>query len=572
MKEFRSASQILFGFLPEQTVDVRSGVWKVRSWRNPKIERNVDMSTLRKELCRLASQWRACDMDWGFVRDLECNAQIQVLSLDRENGVDLIPFPESWVCQKCKRIHNTPDVKCQCGYTGKKGQLPFVAFHDKCGSLKMPQIPRCQTHKQVRIVFPGTATATEIRFECPVCNVLIRKGFGFPNCDCGQGRLSFNVHRSSTVYTPRSVVIVNPPTPENLRAINEAGGRSRALEWVVGGMTEARIDETKTSIELLRQQLKAQGLPDAIVGKMIEAARESGEVPEGSGLAIDLPGNRREDAEDQAVTIALAAANSRVRIKDLADSVDPLSEIGLLYKHQYKIAQYKAGLEAVELVDKFPVLTGHFGYTRGGSNPGESRLKTFRNPAGIYQVYADIAETEALFVKLSARRVATWLAQKGFALPAFNDEISARVAILKSAEVPKPGEESNIPTVGSELLTLIHSYAHRFIRLAAVWAGIDRNALSELLVPLHLGFYMYAAARGDFVLGGLQAVFESELDHLLHAFVHEEQRCPLDPGCSQSGGACVACLHLGEPSCRYYNRFLSRHTLVGEKGYLEISL
>ena len=63
--------------------------------------------------------------------------------------------------------------------------------------------------------------------------------------------------------------------------------------------------------------------------------------------------------------------------------------------------------------------------------------------------------------------------------------------------------------------TLIHSYCHRFIRVAAVHTGVERTSLSELLVPHHLGFFVYAAARGGFVLGGLQAVFEGELHRLL---------------------------------------------------------
>ena len=75
--------------------------------------------------------------------------------------------------------------------------------------------------------------------------------------------------------------------------------------------------------------------------------------------------------------------------------------------------------------------------------------------------------------------------------------------------------------------------------------GIDRSALSELLVPLHLGIFVYAAAHGDFVLGGLQAVFETELDALLRTVAREDYRCPLDPGCMRVGGACMACLHWG---------------------------
>ena len=122
-----------------------------------------------------------------------------------------------------------------------------------------------------------------------------------------------------------------------------------------------------------------------------------------------------------------------------------------------------------------------------------------------------------------------------------------------------------MPDAGADLLTLrIHSYAHRFLRETAVFAGIERAALSELLVPRHLAFYIYAAPRGDFVLGGLQALFEGELDKLLEIVVFDEHRCALDPGCGKSGGACPACLHLGEPSCQCFNRYLSRSVLFDE--------
>ena len=30
----------------------------------------------------------------------------------------------------------------------------------------------------------------------------------------------------------------------------------------------------------------------------------------------------------------------------------------------------------------------------------------------------------------------------------------------------------------------------------------------------------------------------------------------------------MACLHLGEPSCRWFNRFLDRRVLFGKNGFL----
>jgi hypothetical protein len=167
-------------------------------------------------------------------------------------------------------------------------------------------------------------------------------------------------------------------------------------------------------------------------------------------------------------------------------------------------------------------------------------------------------------------RTADWIRSRGFALKAYSDETSARLALLSAAEIPDAGDDVPVATVGSELLTLVHSYAHRFMRSGSVYAGIERSALAELLVPRHLGFYIYAAARGDFVLGGLQAVFEGELDRLLKSIVFDEHRCALDPGCAAGGGACMACLHVGEPSCRYFNRFLTRGALFAPDGYLRL--
>jgi len=99
---------------------------------------------------------------------------------------------------------------------------------------------------------------------------------------------------------------------------------------------------------------------------------------------------------------------------------------------------------------------------------------------------AELAETEALFVRLRPTRVAAWLRSRGFALRSCASGREARIAILEAVNIPRPGAPEE----------------------------------------------------------------------------------PNDPGCLHSGGACMACLHLGEPSCRYYNRFPDRSTLHGPGGSL----
>lgn len=570
MKEFRSASQILFGFLPQQTVDLRKGIWKVKDWRFPKVRSDIDGASLRRELLRQATPWQITKMDSGFVDRLHAKEEVRVLVLDESNGVEVEQFPKLWRCNKCFRVHDEQGKPCPCGAKGDKGQLHFVGYHDQCGAIRTPYIRKCKEHRQVRVNFPGTSSSSEIVFDCPVCNQVLQKGFGTVACDCGLGQgkekfLKFNVHRASSVYTPRSVVIVNPPSKEKIQAITTAGGRPRALSWVVSGMKTHTVEEVPTSKESLRRQLLSQGLPPEIVEKMLQVADEGAPDFEDD---LNLPENMQEEAESEAVTIALATLDSRISLERLIEASADGGKLEELYRLQYPAALKTAGLCGVDLIEKFPVLTGHFGFTRGDFQPGASKLVPFKGKHGKgFQIYGDVAETEALFVRLDPVRVASWLVGRGFSLPEWSDEKSARIAILSAAHIPSAFDEPE-NTVGAALLELVHSYAHRFLRTAAVHAGIERHALSELLVPLHLGFFVYAAAKGDFVLGGLQSVFESELNRLLRAVVFDEHRCALDPGCNDMGGACMACLHVGEPSCRYFNRFLTRAALFGTNGYL----
>ncbi len=570
MRDQRSGTQVLFGFLPEQTVDAKGSVWKVKDWRNADRIKNIYKEGLRSELCRLASPWEAAGTDGGFVQDLMAKTDLEVVEVNRESGVQLEPFPRQWVCRTCNRLHDTPAGGCLCGSSDARGQLPFVGFHPGCGDLIGPSIQRCPTHRQVKVVWPGTSSAREITFVCPVCSRTLQRGFFGKKCTCGVGDSAFvfQVHRSSSVFTPRTCVLVNPPSNQRIQEITDAGGPSRALRWVVDGMPAGGVQAGLQTRDALTRTLKAQGLSDSLIKQMIAVAEKAGQVAD-DPLPIFVPMGMREEAEKEAVTIALSVEEPRTTIASLRLRSRGSPVLSDLHSRRYTKALDDAGLFDVELIDRFPVLTAQFGYTRGGGAPGEDRLRAYRRGQGGYVIYGDLAKTEALFFRLSPSRVAEWLRRRGHAVGPTKDDQDARIAILRDVAVPGFSQDPS-PDVGSDLLTLTHSYCHRALRTLSVFAGMDRNALSELLVPRHLGFYIYGAARGDFVLGGLQAVFDTELDGFLASVVFDESRCPLDPGCISTGGACPACLHIGEPSCRGFNRYLDRTTLFGSNGYLNV--
>jgi hypothetical protein len=526
---------------------------------------HVDVSTLRAEIERQAYRWEQQGKDNGFVEDLRRGAELKVVSLSLEGGVRVIPFPKLWLCKLCHRVSCDDTKNCPCGRKAW-GQFHFVAYHD-CGALKEPWFRRCPQHDECAVRFPGTASAAEIEIYCPTCNTTIQRGLGFPNCQCGTGRMVHTVHRASVVYTPRSVVIVNAPDQSRMEHLQRAGGPPRALQWILDGMQTRDYSAQGNTASGLRSVLAGQGLGQGFIDATVAEAIRTGQVIDDTNTSVPLEAGARTSAEREAVLIATALAESRLRVEDLLQGVLPGTESHRRITTSYGESMTRAAIDAIELVDRFPVLTGQFGYTRGDPAPGASWLVPFRQKRA-YVVYADIASTESLFFRLNASRVAGWLRARGIALDSWNDERSARLSVIRCSQVPAPGTDPpEPPTAGSLLLSLIHSISHRMIRHASVLAGIDRNALSELLVPMHLGFFVYALARGAFVLGGLQALFENELDRLLDEVVLGEHRCPLDPSCLRHGAACVGCLHIGEPSCRYFNRYLDRQTLFGPGGY-----
>ncbi|MFG1744843.1 hypothetical protein ACGFJ4_11775 [Micromonospora chalcea] len=572
----RSGSQILRTFLPEQTVDLRGDIYRVDEWSAPSpIE--IDSDVVRWSLLTEIGAWTANDRDGGMAGDLLRRVPVEVVELDDRRGVTVERYPRVWLCRVCKRIGKSEDARCKCGKRAW-GQLHFVGVHE-CGAITEPWIRRCPQHDDVRVVVPKSAKAADIRFVCPVCDTpTMPAGLGFnKKCVCGDGPVRWNVHKARMVYVPRGMVLINPPRPEHRENLKLAGGPRKALIWVVEGLTVARpadVTAKQTRKELV-DQLVGSKMPPEIAEQMATVAEQAGQLAKAGDHPTDrLPTARREVAEREAVDIAMALAESRTPTTALRlpDPDDPLEK---RYRDKYPPALRRAGIDGLDLVDRFPILNAMYGYTRGEDDPSKCRLVPFRRKRGGYRLYGNLAETEAFLIRLDPIRVATWLAGRGHRLPGWTSEctdpVVARVAILEVAQVPGKRDDPQMESVGADVLKLIHTYAHRLIRQTAVFSGIERDALSEYLVPHHLGFFLYAAARGDFVLGGMQAVFESNLDDLLTAFVDAEHRCPLDPGCGIGSGACAACVHLGEPSCRFFNRFLDRSVLFGRNGYLRIS-
>jgi hypothetical protein len=566
MKQKRSLSQVVFRFLPEQTVDLAGAIWRVDKWVSPRTLQ-VDVDIVRSELLRAIYRYTATGRDGELADRLRRQDPIHVITPNDEDGtgVSVVPFPENYRCARCGRIETGNGKTCQCGSNSWR-QLQFVAYH-KCGKLDTPWIPRCNEHKQVRVDYPGTTRTEDLHFECPICHTEVARGFRFLRCDCRNGTLSYNVHRAAVVYTPHSTVIVNPPSQNIAVKFKSDAAVRQTLAWLLRGMVEEDPLAGHPTVDSLVADLVAKNIPEATARKMAElaASEEPGTISADDPLeGVDLDPKKRQQAEEAALRLVYASAGGRRRIADLAAGAPPEAQVR--YQRLYPRAVARARLEAVELLDDFPVLNAVYGYTRGGDS-ADSVLRPFPSGGGVIRVHGQLAHTEGLLFRLDPMQVGAWLHSRGLLPTAPADPTEVRLAVLRESQIPRPGEELDSPTFGSAVTSLVHSYAHRVLRRISAFSGIDRDSLSEYLIPLHLAFIVYASTRGDFVLGGLQALFEHDLDKALDDVVGGEHRCPLDPGCAKHGGACVACLHVGEPSCRFFNGFLDRDVLFGPAGY-----
>jgi hypothetical protein len=230
---------------------------------------------------------------------------------------------------------------------------------------------------------------------------------------------------------------------------------------------------------------------------------------------------------------------------------------------------FAAGVDQLTLVADFPILTATYGFSRVDYAPNTARLNAFppdRSQRGRTPIYVDEVGADALLLSLDKRRVIRWLEANGFepALPAGSDPRASQLAYFIQVLTAVRSRQT-IPSADPEarmVFGLLHTFSHIAIRQAAVLCGLDRTSLSEYLVPRVLSTAIYCNHRFGATIGALTALFESSVADWF-ALVDGDRRCVYDPVCSDRGGACHACVHLPETSCRFFNLNLSRAFLFG---------
>jgi hypothetical protein len=109
--------------------------------------------------------------------------------------------------------------------------------------------------------------------------------------------------------------------------------------------------------------------------------------------------------------------------------------------------------------------------------------------------------------------------------------------------------------------TLLHTVSHTLLQAIAL-SGYGPESVGEFLFPETLAVVLYANRFTDTKIGGLLTLVERSLAAWLTQARDMGRTCLHDPLCTDTGGACAACLHR-EHGCAHANRELSRAVLFG---------
>jgi hypothetical protein len=235
------------------------------------------------------------------------------------------------------------------------------------------------------------------------------------------------------------------------------------------------------------------------------------------------------------------------------------------------------GVEDMGLIRKFDLCRFSFGYSRYSSQPVLPDKRGMNMPVRLrlfdrveydesrkYPIYVVQQANQALYVKLDPGRVMGWLASLDCEDPIVLEQDQKPGAGILAHTLQMRRFLDGLPEVPTSYLylyTLLHSYAHHFIKQVSSYSGLDIGSIGEYLFPADLAFVIYRNGT-TMDLGNLSAMWRNSGTSLLDALLDPRSlQCGTGSLCTSRGSACPDCQMIPEVTCLASNRLLSRSVL-----------
>lgn len=622
----RGRSQVIWRYLPGSTFRFNeSGGWcEVAdiTIRDPRpLSAAVD-NALAHELRR----WNAISPT-GFP---DPDTQAGQYEMGEPHAVLYDLWPLVFACRICGRTQWYPDLgrlnavndrlSCRsCRQPNVLRQVPY-AYVCECGRKEPVYIAKHPSdHK---IVLRDKGSFEDSYWYCEDCQLPLRRnpreGLGYRGCQCGKAKRGVLLQDTRTYYAQTLQLVQVEPTVlerwrENPRfsdliAAASVGARSYRPQHLLELASRGSVENSQASpeIQAMREALINRGMPVVDVEELIadSLTRAAGDPWKAYDEALadvfvgpvpDLRYSRQSIeyifTRDEPTMGSLSVAQMRSDAEAVGDAVTS----SRLREEQRFAADL--GLVDLAVVEALPLLLAGYGYTRYFSSPqaGEDsdgsgkkstlELRSFPAHKNKIPIYTAENTTEAFAYRLDPWRLTAFLELNGVAEAPrpIRSESHIRAWLLEIGEPLLQRQESHVVLTTWEheagqqvdlpsafLFGVLHSVSHVLKATAHKFVGLDADSLAEYLFPAHAAGLLYVSSHVSFTLGGIDSVVRSNLSPWLQAAQAFAGQCSFDPVCSNSGGACLACLY-PKFGCAYFNRTVSRAFLFGGQilGYSE---
>ena len=590
----RARSQVLTRYMPGALfVHDAYGVCQVTAVDLDPVDGINDVA-LGEALREYLGQWDA-PLRAGYVLDLTVDLR-RLFIIGAPARVRFAPYPELLQCTRCAQVAplarlrgGPPGVCPACG--GGMRQIPFVESH-ACGRLEPLSTPLCPVHGATDLVLETTGRYRSVIWRCRACGDAFLAGVRNRSCMCEVTRRQPPTAKAArlmrgTIVTDTALHMVHTTAFLNLpphavdAVLRDPDGRLLALARSCGALDvpvtaalAARDGDARVApaVQELITALCAEGIDRTALEAAVRRTQARPSAAETALTALEAAfGVRRSVLQgrvsrrvvdyaalrDSGAVRPLAAIRADLAAVDDADAVAALDTGAALAT--------QLGVASVATLDAFPLALAAVGYSRLQAKPNACAVVPFALPnEARVPLYVLANVTEAITLQLDPARVLAWLAANGLVRPSAPVDPLATWAMLHTAVPallqghPQPDEAD---PAAEAVRTLLHTVSHSLLQAIAL-SGYAPESVGELLYPETLAVVLYANRFTDTKIGGLLTLVERSLAAWLTQARDASRTCLHDPVCTDSGGACAACLHR-QYGCPHGNRELSRAALWG---------
>ena len=245
----------------------------------------------------------------------------------------------------------------------------------------------------------------------------------------------------------------------------------------------------------------------------------------------------------------------------------------------------KFGINLAQVSQDIEIISSTFAFTRKTKDPEKVQgntqlaLKPFvDNNRNL--VYCSSLETEGIVIELDKIKILKWLYKNKIIfdeqMPDIEDKLSIDKWFFENIKADRISLFGDIDKDDPEMKVtyyvyqLIHTISHAMIKSAGILSGLEKNSLSEIILPNLTSLFIYANTTQGLPLGALSGMFEQNYKAFIAQAEDIMGRCIFDPICmDRDDGSCSACTQLSEISCSHFNKDLNRKLLIGHKSQVE---